>query len=392
VRVLILSDSDVFAGTERHMLDLAVALRGHGVHVRLGCPSPGMLHDRGRAAGVDVVSIQKGAIIDVPAIRILRRLLASGAVDVVHAHNGRTALQATIAALLAGSGRVVMTQHFLEPSHTTRGGLKGLASKLGHQWINRRIDRFIAISGAVRDRMVARSDGTAQKTTVVHNGIADPGEAERQVTPANVRRQLSISDSTKLIVCASRLEREKDVAGLVAAMQLVHATCPSAVCVVAGEGSERPNLERQIAERGLTGAVQLVGFRSDVLALMRAADLFVLPSAIEGFGLVVVEAMALGRPVIAMNAGAPTEIIEHGVNGLLVTPGNPGALSHAISRLLNDEALRQRLGQAGRQRYEARFTSDRMAAETAQVYASLLRCEPRRTLRGRVTARELVKA
>src|SRR5688500_5746375 len=121
MRVLLLTDADVFAGTERHMLDLALALRRRGVDALLGCPSPAVLKDRGRAAGLEVVTLQKGALVDVPAICVLKRMLASGSIDLIHAHNGRTALQAVLAVVLAGSGRVAMTQHFLEPSHATRG-------------------------------------------------------------------------------------------------------------------------------------------------------------------------------------------------------------------------------------------------------------------------------
>src|SRR4051812_23066947 len=94
VRVLLLSDSDVFAGTEKHILDLAVALSSRGESVVLGCPSASALEARGLAAGLEIQRIEKGWLVDLPAITKLRRLLRTGAIDVIHVHNGRTVLQA----------------------------------------------------------------------------------------------------------------------------------------------------------------------------------------------------------------------------------------------------------------------------------------------------------
>src|SRR4051812_4058273 len=116
-KVLLFTDADVFAGTERHMLDLAQGLRDEGVKVTIACPKPAILADYAVAHGFPVLTIQKGGLIDWPAIRILRRLLKSGHIDVVHAHNGRTALSAALAVHLARQGRCVQTQHFLEPGH-----------------------------------------------------------------------------------------------------------------------------------------------------------------------------------------------------------------------------------------------------------------------------------
>ncbi len=367
--VVLFTDSDVFAGTERHMLDLARGLRGDNVPVLLACPRPSALGDRGEAEGFRVVPIAKGGLIDTSAIKTLRGLLQTGEAGVIHAHNGRTALSAAAAVRLAGAGCCVLTQHFLEPARAGRGGIAGLLYNAAHKWVSHNTSEFIAISEAVASEMRERGDAPNERIVVIPNGITEPdtGGASDADT-AQLRRTLGVPDGGALIVCAARLEREKNVGALVDAFAFMSDAYPHAVCVVAGEGSERAALEARIGAQGLEKRVRLLGFRDDVPALIQAADLFVLPSLAEPFGLVLLEAMALRKPVIATNAGGPREIVAQDETGFLVTPNDSGALAGALVRLLADPVLAKRMGEAGRRRYEANFTAERMARQTCAVY------------------------
>lgn len=371
MQVLLLTDADVFAGTERHVLDLGMSLRGVGASPLIGCPMPSPLADRGAAAGVRVVAIAKRRLPDVPAILALRGLLRAGEVDVIHTHNGRTTLIAAVARALAGVGLLVATQHFLEPSRVHRRGLRAMVSRLLHGWVRRQVDQVIAISNAVSGAALARGDAAADDITVVHNGIGDIDIAAL-ATPTAVRDSLGIPASAPLVACAARLEVEKDVATLVDAMATVSKSYHSAVCVVAGGGALHGELNERIVRLGLANSTRLLGFRPDVLSIVHAADVFVLPSPAEPFGLVLLEAMALSKPVVATRAGGPLEIVEDEVTGLLVTPKDPSAMAGAIVRLLGDRELRERMGRRGRERYLAHFTADRMAAATAAVYRKVL--------------------
>ncbi len=366
-RVLLLTDSDVFAGTERHMLELALALGPVGVAARVACPVPGALADRATAAGLDVVPVAKRGPLDWRAVAAVRREVRSGRADLVHAHNSRTALLAAAAVRAAGRGRCVLTQHFLELGYATRPGPAGVAARAVHRWVNRHTDHVIAISQAVRAGVLARGEATADRVTVVPNGIAPPDVAALRPAAA-VRAEFGLAADAPLVVCAARLQPEKDVATLVAAMAAVRADVPGAACVVAGEGPLQADLTAQIDRLGLAGVVRLAGFRADVLSLVAAADVFALPSPVEPFGLVLLEAMALSRPVVATAAGGPLEIVADGHTGLLVPPGDPAALADAVARLLSDAALRSRMGDGGLDRYRQAFTADRMAPATADVY------------------------
>lgn len=364
LRAVLLTDADVFAGTERHMLDLARGLRTEGADVSLACPVPSPLADAARAEAFAVLSLPKQGLIDRNAVRVLRGLLQKGDVDIIHAHNGRTALAAALAVTLAGRGRCVMTQHFLEPNHATLSGPRAWLSHLAHRWVVGRMHRILAISQSVRKGMLARGEAPDTKIVVVPNGITFP----LQPAQNTVRAELEIAPDTPLVVCVARLEHEKDIASLAQAMSEVTRELPQARCLVAGDGALREALSAQITRLGLDGSVTLLGFRQDAPAVIAAADLFVLPSLAEPFGLVLLEAMALGKAVVATEAGGPLEIVVPRETGLLVPPAAPHELAQAILRLLRDPRLREAMGRAGRTRYAQYFTAARMAQQTLAVY------------------------
>lgn len=375
MRIFQFSDSDVFAGTERHILELACGLTALGCPPVIACPMHGELARRAAASGASVIPVANGGTIDWQAALWLRKAFRQDEFNLVHVHNGRTALIGAVAIRMAGVGRMVATQHFIEPSRLRRRGAARMAASRLHRFVERRVDRFIAISHAVRDAMVARGDAAPDRIAVVHNGIDFPDRSALP-PPEQVRRKLGVAAEQYLIVSAARLESEKNVLTLIEAMAYVRANCPQAICVIAGDGSQRHRLEGRIRELGLERNVKLLGFRADVLEIIAAADLFVLPSLAEPFGLVILEAMALGKAVVATAAGGPLEIVADGKTGLLVPPAAPSKLAEAIIELLRDDDRRSRMGLAGRDRFAGHFTARKMAAATLAVYRDVWADEP----------------
>jgi glycosyltransferase involved in cell wall biosynthesis len=299
------------------------------------------------------MDIPKRGLFDRAAATRLSGALQQREIDLVHAHNGRTHLAAAAAARWAGRGHCVATQHFIQPNRESRQGLAAMATHAVHGWAASATWRFIAISQAVAEGMRRRRDAPPDRIRVVLHGIGDDHE-----TRETARAQLGIDPQTKLVLCLSRLEPEKDVGTLIDAMRQLEDTS----CWIAGDGQQRPELE------GRAGNVRLLGFRHDARTLMAACDLLVLPCPIEAFGLVLLEAMVHGKPVVAIKAGGPAEIVEHGRTGFLVPPRQPAEMAGALRRLLDDEPLRLGMGSAGRKRYEALFTRERMAKATLEAY------------------------
>jgi len=366
IRVVLMTDADVFAGTERHILDLAGALRRRNVDASVACPGESPLAERAVAIGVPVHDIPKRGRIDFAAARTLRQLAESG-VEIVHAHNGRCALAAAIG--LRGTGaKLIITQHFLAPARTRRRGPAAFLSKFIHRFILRRTSRVIAISNAVAQAALDRGDIKDSQISVIHNGL-EPVDTATLRDRAHLRREMDIPGESPFIFCAARLETEKNVSTLIRAMPAVLAANPAAQCLIAGRGRLQDELNSEIAGLNLQHHVRLLGFRADVNDLINAADCFVLPSPAEPFGLVLLEAMSLGKPVIATRAGGPMEIVEDNHTGLLVPPTDPAALAAAICRLLAHPAD---MGAQGRARFDQLFTADLMAVRVESLYRQIL--------------------
>ncbi len=369
MRVLQLTDADVFAGTERLVLELSASLERQGVTATIGCPPISPLADRAASEGIAILPVgiphqPKGGRADATTVRRLRAALRQRAFDLVHVHNGRSAFIAA----LAGAGRavpMVMTQHFLSPARTTRRGWRGWFSKQVHGWLGRRIVRHVAISEAVRQAAIAAGIAAPEAIEVILNGIRPPaaGNAKKLA-----ERERWVGQAKPLIFCAARAEREKDLPTLIEAMRLVVASQPQAQCAVAGSGRDLETLRQLTVEAGLSEKFHWLGFRDDVADWLSAADIFVLPSVAEPFGLSIVEAMACGKPVVACKAGGPPEIVADGVSGILVPPQSPKEMAAALASLAGDAAWRQRMGEAGRERFQQVFTADRMAQEMAALY------------------------
>jgi glycosyltransferase involved in cell wall biosynthesis len=145
---------------------------------------------------------------------------------------------------------------------------------------------------------------------------------------------------------------------------------PSVHLVIVGDGELRSTLERLTAELALTEHVHFVGFRSDVPNLMHAFDIFVLPSLFEGFGLVLLEAMAAAKPIVATRVSAIPEIVLDGKTGLLVPPRDPLALSKALRQLIMNPGLAGDFGGCGRRQLEQQFSVKKMVDDTVRVYQS----------------------
>ena len=364
--VLLLTDSDAFAGTERHILDLAVALRELDVDVAVAAPAVSALGERLRVEGVSHLPVEKRGAFDPRVVRMLARRLRDGGSALVHAHNGRGLLHAAAARRLAKSGAVVASQHFITPARTSRGGLGGLVSRRLHAFCAAQTHAHIAVSQAAAAAMLARGDAPADHVSHVPNGIAEPRVSDGEA--AAVRRELLNDDAVPLIACAARLQPEKGLEHLVAAAAMLHRKGVDFRLVIAGEGGQMATLNEQVNAANLQDRVRLLGFREDVLAVIAAADLFVLPSLAEPFGLVLLEAMALSRPVVATAAGGPLEIVAEGRTGRLVPPADAAALATAIRELLADRAAAAATGRAGRLRFERHFTRRHMAERTLEVY------------------------
>jgi phosphatidylinositol alpha-1,6-mannosyltransferase len=212
----------------------------------------------------------------------------------------------------------------------------------------------------------------AADVRVVHLGTA-PSHFRPDIDPGPARQKYGLDGGPWLLTVA-RLDFHKGIDTVIRALPAIRAVCPTVRYAVAGIGSRRGALEGLAAQLGLDDAVRLLGFVPDaeLPALYNAADCFVLASRrydllVEGFGISVVEASASGLPVIGSRSGGIPEAVREGETGLLVDSDDPAALAAAAIRLLGDEALRRRMGAAGRVAVERYYNWDRVAADFIRI-------------------------
>jgi glycosyltransferase involved in cell wall biosynthesis len=188
----------------------------------------------------------------------------------------------------------------------------------------------------------------------------------------SVHGELWLPTHAPVVMNIGALVPHKGHRHLIDAAAIVRRDVPDAHVVILGEGTLRATLEQQVRHLHLDRHVLLPGFRADVLAVLKSADLFVMSSETEGLGTSILDAMACGKAVVGTSAGGIPEIVEDGVTGLIVPPRDPEALAAAITKLLVDEPLRARMGAAGLARVRERFTVDRMIEGTLRVYERVL--------------------
>ena len=241
------------------------------------------------------------------------------------------------------------------------------------RWLAHRCVRIVVPSRACRD--LVRTVADPAKIVLIPNGI----KLEQPAADASrLRREMAVG-AGPIVVVVGQLARWKGHALAIEAARWIRDLNPAVRFLVIGDDrfGDHPgvldDLRQQVRKLGLEEAVRLLGYRTDVPSILGAADLLLHPAYPEPFGRVVVEAMAAGRPVVAFAGDhGPAEIVQDGVDGVLVTPRTPEALAAAVSRLLADRELREKLGAAAKERAAALYDRTLMAQRVAALYGSLI--------------------
>jgi glycosyltransferase involved in cell wall biosynthesis len=273
---------------------------------------------------------------------------------ILHASSSKAGVLGRLAGWLTGVPIRIFTVHgwAFSASH-------GAISVL-YRWAERLVKAVTTVTICVAES--ERASGLAARsceeetTVVIHNGV-DPSAAPS-------RRRLD--GGSPRIVSVGRLQEPKDPLTLVRALGSLRGG--SFAAVIVGDGPDRPAVAAEVERLGLGHAAQLAGERHDIADLLVAADIFVLSTRSEGLPLSILEAMSAGLPVVASRVGGIPELVVDGETGLLVPPGDPSSLATAIERLMEEPALRDRLGAAGRARVEELFDLGRCRREHLELY------------------------
>ena len=329
LRILMVDSERRWRGGQGQVFLLMRGLVDAGVSVALAAPPDGVLH--ARAAELDVERLPWRAGAGPVAIARLRHAIARGGFDIVHSHASRA------------HGAVAMARVGV------RGGPRHVVSRrvdfeVGRGWVGawkyrRGADAYIAISRGVRDVLI-RGGVDAARIDVVPSGI-DLEKLKGVRDPGYLREEFGLRAGERVLGNVAALAPHKAQAVLLRAVAMLPGS-ENVRTFVVGEGSLRSDLERLARELGIEERVVFTGFRSDALEFIRLCDVFVMSSHLEGLGTSIMDAQALGAPVVATRTGGIPELVEDGVTGLLVPPDSPSLLAAAIARMLGDATLRER--------------------------------------------------
>jgi glycosyltransferase involved in cell wall biosynthesis len=350
MRLLFVAPDMERGGAQRHWATLIPALAGRGAAVRLLCLNDeGPLFDEVRAAGVPATCVRLGGRADTRGVR--RALAEAGA------RPGAVVTRGVSPQLIgeAIAGRSGAAHVLNEHTPLTPGG--ELLAPRPHQLaltrvVAPRVDRVIAVS-ARQAEPLARLGYRADRIVTVPNGLFE-ADVAIQTEQAAVRDELELADDDFAVLCVANLRPEKGVDAFVEAVWRAREQVPRLRGLVVGEGPQRAELERLLAERE---GVRLLGSRADVPDLLAACEALCLLSEAEALPMSILEAMALGRPVVTTDVGGTTEAVAHAETGLVV---DAAGAAGALARLAAQPGWARELGERGRARQRELFSGEAM--------------------------------
>lgn len=297
----------------------------------------------------------------VKAVRLLRREMP----ELVHCLLWLDTILVPVLARLAGVQKIVSSMRNMG------FWLDNWLKRVCFRFVNRRVvDVMLTNSESAKAWLVTNSLCPEDKIAVVKNGISLEALRSSQ-SPDSIKAELGVGEEP-VVGTVAKLRAVKGVRYFVEAAAMIHARHPSAKFLVVGDGPEREKLHSLASRLGLNGHIIFAGARDDARDLLGLLDVFVLPSLSEGMPWAVLEAMAVGLPVVATRVGGVPELVDDGRTGYLVEPRDAESISDNACKLIDDPHAMKRLGSAGRKRAETDFALDKMRRDTEELYVRLM--------------------
>jgi glycosyltransferase involved in cell wall biosynthesis len=369
-RVFHLLDSLNVGGTETQAVELVLRMPTSGYAITLGClHAQGPLLEKLRGSAVRLAEFHPEGGLDSPKglyqLARLTAFLRRERFEVVHTHDLWSNLMGVPAAKLAGVPAIISSRRDLAHFDWYQGKKRAWLRR-----IQNLSDAVLANATPIRDALIAEDGFAPEKLRVIHNGVDtlrfQQGKRDRE-------RLFPGQRNATLVVLVGNMH--SDVKGhpwLIAAAPAVVAIFPQVRFVFAGDGEMRDQFEKQARDLGLQSHFLFLGRRNDVPDVLASCDIAVLPSRAEGLPNAVLEYMAAGLPAIVSRVGGNAELVQDGVNGLLVPAEDTGALSAALLRLLREPGMARTMAESGQRMAVENYSFDRLIREVDALYTELL--------------------
>lgn len=370
IKILMLIDDASMGGGQQHLLWLAQKIDKSKFEIEVACEENGYLVDELRKNNIKVHRLDISNSLSVKSLISTYRLLKKVSADILHTHGGTAGFYGRLASIISYKGVVVHTYHGIHYLNFDKN-LLGRIYKLIDKFLLRITDCTICV--AQKDFEIGLKAGIVKKenSIVIHNGV----DVEKfSLTNKNSDFKINLKKENESIIIGSvgRLHHQKGYEYLISGSKAVLEKFPNVKFVLIGDGELRNSLESLAKNKGVYNSYSFVGNRKEIPELLAQMDIFVLPSLWEGLPLVILEAMAAKKPIVATDVNGIVEIIESGKEGLLVPPKNSTALSSALIRLLEDNELCKVLASNAYEKVAHDFNISKMINKTENLYQKLL--------------------
>lgn len=367
INVCHLISGDLWAGAEVQVHNLLTALKSEpGLNVSAITLNRGKLADKLSGAGIQVTVVDESRNSFLRLLRLITNQLVDKEIDILHTHRYKENIIGALVKPKCKIKYLVQTVHGIAEPFRGLSGLKmGLYSRLNEYFRRKHFDVVLTVSDDIKHKL--RLNTERPKIVTVHNAV-DTALIKSRKTQAQVKKSLNIDVDRPVIGSAGRIVPVKGFEVFLEAARIVLKEKPLVRFVLAGDGPSRPKLQSLARKLGIEREFMFLGFREDIIDIINCLDIFVLPSYHEGIPMALLEAMALGKAVVATNVGGIKEIIEDNVSGLLVGSGDPRALALGCCKALDYPGLEARLGKAATKRVETRFSIPLQRVQVLALY------------------------
>jgi glycosyltransferase involved in cell wall biosynthesis len=368
-KILYVIDNIEFGGGERGFAQLINRLPEDRYKISVACLLGGVFEKKIERSRAKVIFLDLRSRFNPGNILRLANIMKRERIDIVHSQGARADFFARVA------GRIARASHILSTTQMPVEGFEaGFLRKRIYRFFDgfteRYVDRFIVVSDSLKTHLIEKRQIPGHKIIRIYNGI-ELDQYHTKTGGDNFRKELGISQDVHLIGAIGRMVRQKGFKYLIQAIPDIVRDIPDPKFLFVGDGPLRERLEALSEELRVKDNVIFAGFRSDIKEILSAIDILVIPSLLEGFPMITLEAMAMAKPIVATNIDGITEQILDGINGILVPPKDPSALAKSVIGVLNDRETARTMGLAARKKVEQEFSVEMMVSETERVYQSL---------------------
>ena len=368
--ILHLIDSSGLYGAEKVILTLLEEFKGSDFQVILGCirekeTEEVEIAEMARKNGIPTHYFTMKRGLNLLGIYEIIRFIKHNNISLVHSHGYKTNVFFGI--LPFRSFPVISTVHGWLKFGTDH---KEKVYEFLDSKALKRLDGAVAVSEAVREDLIKRGI-SKEKIVTIYNGIRTD-HLQEEFEGLEIRRRYLLRQDDFVIGTAGRLSEEKGHGYLIRTIPYLAKEIKNIKLIIAGDGPLRADLEYLVEKLGISNHVRLIGYEKNIETFLSVIDLFILPSLTEGLPISLLEAMALGKPVIGSRVGGIKEVIQNGINGVLIPPMDVKALSESIRSLYRDSEARRIMGSEGKRHIGIHFSSRAMASEYKELYRKIL--------------------